>query len=42
MTLSVLMSVYKNDTPKWFQECLESLVGQTLYHRNSLIQKLYR
>lgn len=29
MTLSVLMSVYKNDNPRWFKECFESLVKQS-------------
>ena len=29
MTLSVLMSVYKNDNPEWFKECFESLVKQS-------------
>lgn len=29
MTLSVLMSVYKNDVPEWLQQCFESLSNQT-------------
>ena len=30
MTVSVLMSVYKGDNPRWLESCFESLRSQTL------------